>query len=545
MKFHYILPLLAFISANAEVSIDFENADGYKSLGVYDVWEESPLRTGQIAGNWSITPNPDNSVDEVLGEAANPSALVLGAQRSRFGSNRMGVRIDLNEPFKLTPTLQYVHVMLLKPIAGRVMLVGLGSREERLGQNPYCEQFWVVSSGAVEPGKWSDAVFPIKGIDGINIRSLVVVPDLESPHNLTEDFLFYVDDIELNSSSVPRVSYEYYPVTGGKPESAMTRTDRVTSSISLTSGGETQSFAIEQQINKKLYQNLVDKTFYVQLGNAITPELGYAQNWMHSYCYVDLNNDGKFSDDELLSYNAYAADGSSYKNSKGESVGSGLGNGQCGKMPAFTLPADTRPGRYRMRLKLDWNSLDPAGNPGDAEGKNLINDNGGMIADVMLNVCDNTVEVNDFQLNGEVLAEDGSKLSPYLAPYNAPFTIRMSPEKGFHHEGADVKVGFNLNGEAIDKYGNPQYSEFTITEGQFTDGLYTIPAEMMRGNLLINGNMVENGTDIGDEEQGLISVPENLIANDDANNEVYNTLGIKLIKPQHGLKIVNGKKILL
>jgi len=532
MKLKYILPLFAFASVQAQVNIDFETETGYKSLGVYDVWEESPIRTGAIAGNLAVTPNPDTEVNEIIGEAPNPSAKVLGAQRSRFGSNRMGVRIDLTESFRLTPTPKYVHVMLHKPIAGRVMLVGLGSRTERMDQDPYCEQFWVVSTTAVEPGMWSDAVFPIKGVDGIDIRSLVVVPDMESPHNLTEDFLFYVDNIEINSSPSPRVTYEYYPVVGGKANSEMTRTDRVTSSISLTIGNETQTLPIEQQTNKKLYQDLTDKAFYAQTGQTLKPEIGYALQWMHSYCYLDINNDGKFSVDELMSYNAYSPNDDNYKNSKGESVNRNPGNGQCGKMPEFTLPAAVTPGRYRMRLKLDWNSIDPAGNPGDAEGNNLINDNAGMIADVMLNVCGLTVDINDFQLNGEVLAADGSKLSPYRAPYGQAFTIQVAPEKGFHNGGVDVKIGFNLDGDKRDKYGNTQYTELSIPETDFKNNLYTFPAETMRGNMLINGRMVE------DKEDKI-----NEVTAGKGTSATYDLQGRNVTKPAKGIYIVDGSKV--
>ncbi len=491
--YHILLPLLTFASAQAQVNIDFESNKGYKALGVYDVWEESPFRTGALQGNWAVTPNPDTAVDDIIGDAPNASATVLGAQRSRFGSNRMGVRIDLEEPFELTPSPRYVHVMINRPTDGRVMLVGLGSRNERLDQNPYCEQFWTLSSCAVEPGKWSDAVFLIKGVPGITIRSLVVVPDCESPHNLTSDFLFYVDNIEINTSSSPRVSYEYYPVTGTKASSPMTRNDRHTSAISLTAGGETATVAVDQVNNDRLYQDLTSHTFSVQKGQTLAPEITFAGSWMHSYCYIDLNNDGQFGPDELMTYNAYD-DGSGFKNSKGENLSNG--NPSNGRMPEFNLPDNIAPGRYRMRYKLDWNSLDPAGNPGDSEGKNLINDNGGVVADIMLSVAGETVEVNDFQLNGEVLAADGSKLSPYKAPYGKPFTIKINPEKGFHNGGVDIKIGFNLTGDPTDKYGNPQYDQISVSRNMFDDDVfYTIPAELMKGNLLINGRMVEDGAD--------------------------------------------------
>ncbi len=531
MKLKYIIPLFAFIPVQAQVNIDFESETGYKSLGVYDVWEESPFRTNALTGNWAVTSNPDTSVNEIIEVAPNPSEKVLGAQRSRFGSNRFGVRIDLEKSFALTPELQYVHVMLHKPKSGRVMLVGLGSRTERKGQNPYCEQFWVVSNTGIEPGMWSDAVFPIKGVDGIDIRSLVLVPDLESPHNLTEDFLFYIDDIVVNNSPNPRVIYEYYPIScGSKTTAQLTRTDRYSTGISLTCGNDVQSLPMGQQTNKMLYQNLTSSTFYVQPGQSLTPAIGFNRDWMHAYCYIDFNNDGKFStginDDgtpsagsELVSYNAYSPTGTDYKNSLGQSVSNNPGsNGLSGKMPAFTLPADLKPGRYRMRFKLDWDNIDPMGNPGDETGQNSIVANGGVIADVMLNVAGSTVEVNDYQLNGEIIsATDNKKLTPYNAPYGKTFTIKAIPADGFYHDGIDVKVGFNLDGNKTDKFGNPQYEEFYVPGFKFSeDGLYTFPANKMRGNMLINGRMIDvNNTEYTPTEPYALNFPKDLQINRD------------------------------
>lgn len=489
------LPLATYA---AEVNIDFETTNGYKALGVYDVWEQSPFRTGELKGNWAITPNPDKNVNEVTGEVPNESDYVLGAQRSRFGSNRFGVRIDLEESFEISPTTQYVHVMIHKPKEGRVMLVGLGSRKERLGQNPYTEQFWEVSTNTVEPGKWYDAVFAIKGANGIDIRSLVVVPDCESPHNLTEDFLFYVDNIVINDSALPRITNEFYPIIGTKEGTAMTRTDRYATAINLKVGTKTQTVSFSQTANKKLYQDVTHNAFFAKPGQTLTPSVSYTGTWMHAYCYIDYNNDGNFTatindngkpaeGSELVSYNHYEG-----KNSLGASANANLGNG-VGTMPSFTLPADLKPGMYRMRMKIDWNCIDPMGN---SDTSNNISNNGGVIVDVMLCVYGDEVTVNDYQLNGEVLAADGTKLNSLSVPADEEFTIRVAPEKGFHNGGVDINCGYNLNGDPTDKYGNPQFVTYNVPMKSFAeDGTYTIPADKMRANLLINGHMIEDGSD--------------------------------------------------
>lgn len=198
-----IFILFGSLQINGEVKINFDDSNTYESISIYDVWEESPFRTGELKGNWTITQNP---IEDKVNHT-DTIGMVLGAQRSRFGSNRFGIRIDLKESFKLSPETQYVHVMLNKPIEGRTMLVGLGSREERKDQNPYTEQFWVLSETEVLPGVWSDAVFPIRGAEGIDIRSLVVIPDCESRHNLNEDFLFYIDNITIDSSAATRTPF--------------------------------------------------------------------------------------------------------------------------------------------------------------------------------------------------------------------------------------------------------------------------------------------------------------------------------------------------
>jgi hypothetical protein len=100
--------------AMSQISVTFESQD-YKSIGVYDIWEASPFRTGTLKGNYSVIDNHLKDVEEQLGFAPNASDKILAVQRSRFGSNTFGVRIDLKETFELTPAVKYVHVKLYRP----------------------------------------------------------------------------------------------------------------------------------------------------------------------------------------------------------------------------------------------------------------------------------------------------------------------------------------------------------------------------------------------------------------------------------------------
>ncbi|MDE6099583.1 MAG: glycoside hydrolase family 16 protein, partial [Paramuribaculum sp.] len=137
-------------------TISFETQD-YAALGVYDTWEQSPFRTNALTPNVSV-------VDNHLSEAdVNESGKILGIQRSRFGSNTFGAKIDLKEPLEISPDVRYAHIMMHKPVAGRVMLIGLGKRTDRPEQSNQVEQFWSYPVNATKEGEWFDAVFPVKG----------------------------------------------------------------------------------------------------------------------------------------------------------------------------------------------------------------------------------------------------------------------------------------------------------------------------------------------------------------------------------------------
>ena len=84
-----------------------------------------------------------------------------------------------------------------------------------------------------------------------------------------------------------------------------------------------------------------------------------------------------------MSYSAYNADpdnGGKWRNSAGEENGN-----NTWALPTFVAPSE--PGNYRMRFKIDWNSIDPAGNAGNAEGGNTLKANRGTLIDVTLCVA--------------------------------------------------------------------------------------------------------------------------------------------------------------
>lgn len=486
-----------------EVRIDFENQN-YKALGVYDTWLKSPFRSQNkqaavLEGNVQVVSNIDKNYDEILKATPNASNNVLGFQRSRFGSNTFGARIDLKQPFALTKETKYVHVMIHKPKAGRTMLIGLGKRTDRAGQSTDTEQFWELSTREVEPNKWVDAVFPVKGAGGIEIHSLVVVVDCEDTNGLKDDFLAYIDNIVVNNEAFTTTNREDYPMNYNK-DAKCSRTDRGLKGISL--GDQTFNLYSDITTSTPAYTYLSKQAFLAKPGETLNPAVQYKGIWMHSYVYLDLNNNGRFepkveggqivpnAGNELL---AYSFLGGEDENSGFNSAGTEIsGNGRNTLvMPEFTLPSDLQHGFYRMRYKVDWNSADAGGS---IENNNHILNNGGGAIDVRLNVHADNVKIYQGALNGKVVAEDGTELNGISIPFGKPYTIKMKPEHGFNFSGLKVRHGYNLTGDSI-SHGTYQYVDELIPRERFNaDGTFTLPAEMIDGDVSLEGIFIDAKT---------------------------------------------------
>ena len=486
-----------------EVRIDFENQN-YKALGVYDTWLKSPFRSQNkqaavLEGNVQVVSNIDKNYDEILKATPNASDNVLGFQRSRFGSNTFGARIDLKQPFALTKETKYVHVMIHKPKAGRTMLIGLGKRTDRAGQSVDTEQFWELSTREVEPNKWVDAVFPVKGAGGIEIHSLVVVVDCEDTNGMKDDFLAYIDNIVVNNEAFTTTNREDYPMNYNK-DAKCSRTDRGLKGISL--GDQTFSVYGDITTSTPAYTYLSKQAFLAKPGETLNPAVQYKGIWMHSYVYLDLNNNGRFepkveggqivpnAGNELL---AYSFLGGEDENSGFNSAGTEIsGNGRNTLvMPEFTLPSDLQHGFYRMRYKVDWNSADAGGS---IENNNHILNNGGGAIDVRLNVHGDNVKIYQGALNGKVVAEDGTELNGISIPFGKPYTIKMKPEHGFNFSGLKVRHGYNLTGDSI-SHGTYQYVDELIPRERFNaDGTFTLPAEMIDGDVSLEGIFIDAKT---------------------------------------------------
>lgn len=551
--------------------VDFEDAAGYKSVGVYDTWEESPFRTGELKGNAAVIDNFLPTTND-NGDVVNDSKKIVGVQRSRFGSNTFGVRVDLNTPFDLTPEYIYVHVKMYKPLEGRVMLVGLGKRPDRAGQSNDVEQVWVYSSNSTVANQWFDAVFPIKACNGVQIHSLVIVPDVNSPQEMTSDYAAYIDDIEVNNSAEPRIKVASYYGLNYDKETAVDKPERYVKAITLQPNGATkQSISVGSFSPQLIYRDVTDHAFTAKAGQTVTPSIDYqGGGWMNGFVYLDKGDDGQFnaSFDEsthkatkgcdLVSYYylEMVEDKSGYKYDGTALSGNDRNNLST---PAFTLPSDLQPGFYRMRYKVDWGNLDPAGRNTTT---NSIKSNGGFIVDTRLNVHTDKVSLSAASRNGFITLEDGTELVSYQTDFGKAVKIKATPANGFEIDSLVISHGYNLTGNQYNKYGTKQYDEYIVRASDFNaDGTFTIPARIIDGEVSIDGQfrsttgITNNQADakklnfkIAAEKLYLSTTqPTHVLLVDDQGRVIFNDMvnGKRTLRLHKGVYVLNDEKILV
>lgn len=552
------LPIAA-VAQQDKTLCDFETTESYKSVRAYDTCPTSPFNLSKLTGNVKVVENDLNAEDSELGFAPNGSNYILGVQRSRYGSNTFGALVELKEPLALKRETQYVHVKFYSTQDAPVMLIGLGNRDDRPWQPATTEQFWSVPTSKVHAGAWQDVVFPIMGANGISIKSLLVVVDRQSPHNQMSDFAVFIDDITLSSKANPFFSKSVYPINF-EENTAHTRGDgRYVKNIKLGS----QSVAINQNTDKKLYFNKTENIFLAKPGETVTPTIDWKGEWMHGYAYLDKDDNGKFDVDytnsgvtnarDLVSYSYYKD-----KNSAGKSA-----SGDCGVgLPSFKIDDDMKPGIYRMRYKVDWDNVDPGGST--ATG-NLITGNGGALIDVLVNIHNDEVnlfratEENGGGLNGDVLLADGKQLTGRTTPFGQAFVIKSKPAEGFVLDYMKIRHGYNLEG-ASTKNENQQWKEFVVQASQFVNNEYTIPANCVDGDIRIVPFFKSDPTSVNDATvkafevkagQGEMTLTAAVPTHVDIVSVQGSTLfngtveGTQTICAHKGVYVVNGEKVLV
>ena len=187
-----------------------------------------------------------------------------------------------------------------------------------------------------------------------------------------------------------------------------THSSRALNSFSLQqTGKEKQTKSVKT--SKAAYEDhTADEPFTVEAGSELTASFDYTGEWMHSFVYIDFDNDGKFSYKEgqwdqagtdLVAFSFYSLDSNPKNDASGyNSVGDELTGDARNTYAAPSFKAPAKAGEYRIRFKFDWNCILPGGS------SSILSDGGG-VWDATLKVVEPVVDgistINAEVANGE------------------------------------------------------------------------------------------------------------------------------------------------
>ena len=279
-----------------------------------------------------------------------------------------------------------------------------------------------------------------------------------------------------------------YPLHFDKNAPAVSA-DRPLRGVTFTTSAGARRLTIA---NPAPYTDLTAETLTARPGDRVEVRFDYGNNgatWMHGYVFVDRDSDGNFTTEgDLLAYSYYQG-----QDMTGRTIAPNVqGYGSALNPPAFRLPANLAPGRYRLRFKVDWDNVDPAGSLGSensAKGKNGILTNRGAIVDTWLEVKGKAYAESHLSLdtrNANLYAPDGAL--PLTVASDEALALRVvTPDAGYELERFAVRHGRELDGPSI-VGGTPQWTETEFTPA--ADGRITLPAAVMQGDVRIIAHYV-------------------------------------------------------
>ena len=213
---------------------------------------------------------------------------------------------------------------------------------------------------------------------------------------------------------------EKYTVSFDKTALNTSAHGRMLNSFSLQQTGKDKQTKSVKTSKAAYEDHTADEPFTVEAGSELTASFDYTGEWMHSFVYIDFDNDGDFSYKEgqwdqtgtdLVAYSFYSLDSNPKNDTSGyNSVGDELTGDARNTYAAPSFKAPAKAGEYRIRFKFDWNCILPA-------GSSTILEDGGGVWDATLKVVEPVVDgistINAETANGEaqLFTIDGVKLN--------------------------------------------------------------------------------------------------------------------------------------
>ncbi|MDE5685123.1 MAG: hypothetical protein K2I26_01050 [Paramuribaculum sp.] len=198
----------------------------------------------------------------------------------------------------------------------------------------------------------------------------------------TETTIKVHGDVTISANITEGV--EYCELQGSKSSS------RYVTSLTVSDGKATSTVTVGDTSKSQVYVDCTESKVTVEPGAEVTVTSVGSGSWMHSYLFVDLDNNGWNVDEDaegvngdLVWFNAHSTNGYEFYDSEGNSTT--MQQSVDKQVAKFTVPMGTPAGEYRVRYKVDWLCLNPCGRWSSlGYDGNYIDSNCGNIIDFIL-----------------------------------------------------------------------------------------------------------------------------------------------------------------
>ena len=279
------------------------------------------------------------------------------------------------------------------------------------------EDYTTILTTEATKGTWvrateNNALGVIVGAES-DIRNFEGSQDEEAGKTIVKFGVFFgsaygwADIVFGEKAETPEPPVEDYAINFDKDANS-THSSRVLNSFSLQQTGKDKQTKNVKTSKAAYEDHTADEPFTVEAGSELTASFDYTGEWMHSFVYIDFDNDGDFSYKEgqwdqtgtdLVAFSFYSLDSNPKNDASGyNSVGDELTGDARNTYVAPSFKAPAKAGEYRIRFKIDWNCILPGGS------SSILSDGGG-VWDATLKVVEPVVDgistINAEVANGE------------------------------------------------------------------------------------------------------------------------------------------------
>ena len=401
-----------------------ENAAGVISTGedwanyAADVTMSGEVENGQLAAKFTVVLGGMSDYTYELGfgkEIFIPTTeTVTDWANIKFGEsdpvNIENAKLDITMVSASTAKLTFKDVVINGNTIGDFAI-----SDVKASLNP--EDYTTILTTEATNGTWvrtveNNALGVFVG-DESDIRNFEGSQDEEAGKTIVKFGVFFgsaygwADIVFGEKVETPEPPVEDYAVNFDKDANS-THSSRALNSFSLQQTGKDKQTKSVKTSKAAYEDHTADEPFTVEAGSELTASFDYTGEWMHSFVYIDFDNDGDFSYKEgqwdqtgtdLVAFSFYSLDSNPKNDASGyNSVGDELTGDARNTYVAPSFKAPAKAGEYRIRFKIDWNCILPGGS------SSILSDGGGVwdaTLKVVEPVTDGISTINAEVANGE------------------------------------------------------------------------------------------------------------------------------------------------